>query len=618
MELFSTFILIVIIFLIICWQFKVFVSNKTRIKDINGIFQNDESQDAVFYKFIAYIPKKLIESKELTTNNIGDYYNVFNNEDDDVDEKGHILVHKSDKEKITIIAQDGSSPILQSIVDSINLYLIKNKGAVSDFNLMKDVVERNCDAEVNILDTQTPLPLYTGLIGTMLGIIVGIGFIAFTSGFNFAANSTSHAIESLMTDVAIAMCASFCGILFTTITLNKSKSCKKELEEKKNEFYTWIQAEMLPAISGDTVSTFNTLTKSLSEFNVSFGENTKAMEHTMQKIESSLNTQKKTVELIKGIDINEFSQANINVLRELDISVNKLDKFNNYLTTVGDYLEAVQELSGKIDEHLDRTKAIEEMGKFFKTEFESIKQGTDKFEYASKTLNENVIEAFGMLKKTTEQLASQFNTYCNTIHDKAIGSIDTTQRTITGKLNSQQTVFNNNLEGFNKMIEDEEKRLSLTQRLEMTESIVNELKSIAPIKGSIDTLNDMTVQMNKSLNDMSASITALGNKLNNNPIAAAQVVTEGEKVDEEKPAQGSHKSVNILLCVIAGLLFLSLGFTGYSTYVTNKNVQSSIENFQNSIDSINASKKAVTVQPPASAASEPKDTAVAQANKAIN
>ena len=52
------------------------------------------------------------------------------------------------KIKVHLISLDSSesNPLIIKVVDTINSYLLRNKGAVSDFNLIKDIVERNCDA----------------------------------------------------------------------------------------------------------------------------------------------------------------------------------------------------------------------------------------------------------------------------------------------------------------------------------------------------------------------------------------------------------------------------------------------------------------------------------------
>jgi hypothetical protein len=64
------------------------------------------------------------------------------------------------------------NPIFSTIKNSINNYVEANKGSVSDFYLIKDIVDRNCDAKEEEIQAQIPVPLYLGLVGTMAGILV--------------------------------------------------------------------------------------------------------------------------------------------------------------------------------------------------------------------------------------------------------------------------------------------------------------------------------------------------------------------------------------------------------------------------------------------------------------
>lgn len=69
------------------------------------------------------------------------------------------------------------------------------------------------------IHSQLPMPLYLGLMGTMLGIITGIGGIALKSGdgFNNFINNPSESIGILMGGVAIAMIASLIGIFLLPV-----------------------------------------------------------------------------------------------------------------------------------------------------------------------------------------------------------------------------------------------------------------------------------------------------------------------------------------------------------------------------------------------------------------
>jgi len=65
-------------------------------------------------------------------------------------------------------------------------------------------------------------------MGTMVGIIVGIGFIAVSGGLS--SESLMDNITSLMTCVAIAMAASLVGICCTTLISWSAKSATSKVE----------------------------------------------------------------------------------------------------------------------------------------------------------------------------------------------------------------------------------------------------------------------------------------------------------------------------------------------------------------------------------------------------
>ena len=101
-----------------------------------------------------------------------------------IEKKTRIICKAKDKEEVSLISLPGENPLQKEINRVLNNYLIRNKGAASDYGLIKDVVERNCNSLEEEIETQTPWPLYFGLMGTMLGIIVGIGDIAINVGFD--------------------------------------------------------------------------------------------------------------------------------------------------------------------------------------------------------------------------------------------------------------------------------------------------------------------------------------------------------------------------------------------------------------------------------------------------
>jgi len=162
------------------------------------------------------------------------------------------LVKDEANDDVLRIMTHHKNDILEVILSSLNNYLDNNKSAVSDFHLMKDIVDRNCDAKEEEIQTQIPVPLYLGLIGTMSGILIGVGFLVFGGGLNELLNSNTGSgtagIEALLGGVALAMISSIIGILLTTVGSYINRNAKANVEKNKNTFLSWIQAELLPNI----------------------------------------------------------------------------------------------------------------------------------------------------------------------------------------------------------------------------------------------------------------------------------------------------------------------------------------------------------------------------------
>lgn len=270
-------IIVGLVIVLVCVQFKVFLNNCKLIKEVENLFP---LSNTLFVLQNSLKDNALIDDIHETGGNV-ESIKVF---------------------KIVSADLDKNSSEFRKILDSINNYLQKNKGAVSDFMLIKDIVERNCDSKEEEITIQTPIPLYIGLMGTMLGIIIGIGRIAIMGGgFSAFIDNPQQAIGELMGGVAIAMLASLTGILLTTISSWKSKTSKNKLEADKNGFYSWIQAELLPVLSGNMANTLQLLQQNLTSFNLSFSFNIGRMENALKEMSGSFAESIENLGLLKNL-----------------------------------------------------------------------------------------------------------------------------------------------------------------------------------------------------------------------------------------------------------------------------------------------------------------------------
>jgi len=257
--------------------------------------------------------------------------------------------------EVTLVTSEKSNFILDKIMYSINTYLIRNKGAVSDFNLIKDIVDRNCDSVDEEINTVISIPLYLGLMGTMLGIVIGLFFMPSISDQNF-----ESAIDLLIGSVKIGMIASFVGLLFTVLLSGHLyKGAKSSAESAKNDFFTWIQTQLLPILSQNTTSSIYSLQANLLKFNDTFSTNIVSFNSVLGKILESFDSQVNLMNELKDIDVAQLAKINVTVLQELRTSTKEFEKFNIYLNQLNSFVDNAQKLNFQISNQLDRTHSIE-------------------------------------------------------------------------------------------------------------------------------------------------------------------------------------------------------------------------------------------------------------------
>lgn len=389
-------------------------------------------------------------------------------------------------EDVTVIRykKDDKDKVSENIETSINTYLRKNKGAVSDFNLIKDIVERNCDTLEAEITSQTPLPLYLGLMGTVAGIILGLFAITLSGGFS----NIENVVEILMSDVAVAMIASFMGIGFTTLTLWKSKQCKVTVEANKNRFYTWIQTNLLPVISKSAVSAITLLQQNLTRFNDSFTGTVDRLEEKLGDVGDVYESQIEILEKIEAIDVKRMAVANVKVLAALDGSMGSLDRFSQYMSNVTEYLTAVRELNGKLDEHLERTETLGVVSDFYKRQMKEIELRQDAIKSAVLSVDNVMKSAFATLQSNSEQ------------------GLRSMQEAFVGQMMSMQEMIAKQTE-------------KLTVQMNQMPQIVQKLEEISAIPSKLDKLIDRIEKSNVGLaKQVSQSIRAIPTSKGGGPI----------------------------------------------------------------------------------------------------
>ena len=447
------------------------------------------------------------------------------------------LVKENDFNKII---STHKNKILDEILQSLNYYLEKNKGAANDYHLIKDIVDRHCDTYEEEISAQVPIPLFIGLAGTMIGILIGVLFLVFYGNLEALLN-VSETVKSdpnaqngmtgiieLLGGVGLAMISSFFGIVLAVITSSRSVNSNNTLEKNKNIFYSWIQAELLPVLSQSANSAFHLLSSNLRLFNDTFSENTANLDNTLQLINQSYKDQAGLIESIDKLKIKEIATANIRVYRELQASTDKISQFNEYLQMITSYVNRVGELNENINNHLDRTKAIEDMGVFFKEEITQIADRKRSLSLTVAEIDKTLSNSFEELKNNSQ---ASINEYKNL----------TSNNNLELQKNSDQGVdiLNCSIKSQYELYEK-----SLNKHIQLHDNVINQQLEI--YKSKMDEIENKKGHLSITVAKIDDALSESMKDLENHSIKQLEQYKNTLLINNEKFAQSSSDSLEIL------------------------------------------------------------------------
>lgn len=349
----------VLVCIIVSIQVYVFARTYRQISIFRNIIPNVNSL-LVSKIFVPIQDLERLSPKEILAN-VDNYRNsneIISYEVDEYDyDSREIYVEKTE---VNIIEADTKkNKVFEKIIYSVNNYLIRNRGAASDFNLIKDIVERNTDAVEEDINLSVGVPLYLGLMGTMMGIVIALfnmPDLSIELGSQQTGQKLDEGIAMLIGGVKIAMIASFVGLMLTIINSGwVFKGSRSFSEARKNEFYTFIQIELLPLINQGLASTLESLQRNLLKFNNEFSTNLKGLTGIFDASRSSIREQKELLDALDKAKVSEMTRYNVAVLKQLDVSVAQFEKFNSYLTNVTQFVENSQIIVYRTNELLART-----------------------------------------------------------------------------------------------------------------------------------------------------------------------------------------------------------------------------------------------------------------------
>lgn len=307
----------------------------------------------------------------------------------------------------------------KQIVLETNDYLINNKGNAIDFNIIKGISERKNNEIENNIHSIVGVPLYLGLIGTMIGIVLGVMLINDTN--------INNGIELLLSGVKIAMFASIFGLFLTT--LNNAyyfKNAKNERDKEQNHYYNFIQKYLLPLVSAEiTHSVTAKLTEisgKLNEFNEGFRQNNEQFNEALHRVKGVLFQSIDFVDKLKRIDKE---------IKSIELMYSKVAESSEKFAIFADYQDGLNLVLQ------NSSKSIEQTSKVF--------EKVNAFENTLSETFSNVNNLFGEVKDNVSKANKLFN-FLNTHYNSFQDIGDTTKILISGHGDSLRNMFQDHQE----------------------------------------------------------------------------------------------------------------------------------------------------------------------------
>lgn len=267
---------------------------------------------------------------------------------------------------------------LNSLISEINTYLFKTKGT-SDYEFIRNKVERKLNMRYDQSTVHLAFPTYLGLMGTFLGVFLGI--LMFLYGFDDAGNISDESIQNLLIGVLVSMSTSLVGLILTTINNGLAGEARKKIEDDKNEFYDFIQTDVTKTASASLVTAISRLHDTVDKFEPAFSSVIDGFKDAFNTCTKAFGDDfKKNVDAVtNAVEVMGNNMGRINENIELQEKLLSTFKSREFVRGMEKYIEAVDH-------------------------FVSITQSLNKFEEARRMMFASVQETIALQDQYNESL----------------------------------------------------------------------------------------------------------------------------------------------------------------------------------------------------------------------
>jgi hypothetical protein len=407
---------LIVIILVVLFQWYHSLKVYLNIRMLSGIF------DMPLFVRNGFIERKFLKNPDSLQANI-----IYTSGEDAE------ILQDNNFARIALTETEGSNESILRIRNAANTYLLHNHGAVVNFSIIKDIIDREVDAKDEEISQSVPTPLYLGLAATMVGIIFGLIAMPEIDGTNF-----SEGINRLIDGVKLAMSASLSGLLCTTILSSFFyKRALKNTNLKKNSQLSYLQAKLLPELLRAEDTGVSGLKASLDRFAREATTFTGNVHQAAIQTGTNLQIQDDIIARLENLNMTKVSRANLELFSRLESNMEAFQNFSRYLSeleTIASNLKDfasrtsnIDKITGQISNTLSQSG---ELIRFLTAHFEKIEKSGSAALIAVDLSDSYFRESVELLKeRTNRSVESLFS-----LSDKTESDLKETFDKITGRI----------------------------------------------------------------------------------------------------------------------------------------------------------------------------------------
>lgn len=362
------------------------------------------------------------------------------------------FLENAGNDSLTQIAEVGKpNSDLNNLIKEINHYVLKTKGT-TDFSIIQNKVERKLNMRYDQSTVHLSFPTYIGLMGTFTGVFLGIQ--NFLGGFDTVDGITDTSITELLNGVLVSMVTSLVGLLLTTINNALSGDARKSVEEDKNEFFDFVQTELMPSLDVSMVSAITKLHETVDRFEPAFDGVINRFQETFDRCTKAFG--------------DNFEKNVVAVAGAVDLMGKNMEKINENIDLQEKLISTMK--SGELTKGLDRY--IEASNNFV-----SITQSLNKFEEARRMMIAAAQETIVLQNQLAESMKvpREVAIRINQILDR-IKSFETSINSLGDNLNKRDMLGNDVLNAIQDQLKGISKKGKITEKyLEMADGKLEDL-----------------------------------------------------------------------------------------------------------------------------------------------